>query len=382
LRGDSAPAGSQKLKSNFELQVRISHREGAAKVIASQMSYPPDEPGLGRRRTWRFALLSERHWCTHFVSRAKGAPFWRARTKAPKALPRMGWPRDHQHQDSKRTAIAARLGTTKRERSWTHDLSANVAFYRGSLRQRLQRQSAIRRQRRQRGQCGCGRGRRRRHELERCGRRYERGRRDLGRRFRRWQRAGPQEPSRCGSICTVPRPAVIPTSSNTPCKTADGGVCENMPCVVDSDCTQGINGRCSIEGPGAPRILCTYDECSSDADCAPNRPCQCREAGSSTENFCVTQSGCSVDADCGPGGFCSPTLFNQWCGGSYQCHTAEDTCLDDSDCTDPPGCNFNATLAHWACGGQLRQPAPLIARSAALPRVKLLDGPKRAARRT
>jgi hypothetical protein len=33
LRGDSAPAGAQKLKSNFELQVRISHCEGSAKVV-------------------------------------------------------------------------------------------------------------------------------------------------------------------------------------------------------------------------------------------------------------------------------------------------------------------------------------------------------------
>jgi hypothetical protein len=33
LRGDFAPAGAQKLKSNFELQVRISHCEGSARVV-------------------------------------------------------------------------------------------------------------------------------------------------------------------------------------------------------------------------------------------------------------------------------------------------------------------------------------------------------------
>jgi hypothetical protein len=33
LRDDFAPAGAQKLKSNFELQVRILRREGSAKVI-------------------------------------------------------------------------------------------------------------------------------------------------------------------------------------------------------------------------------------------------------------------------------------------------------------------------------------------------------------
>ncbi|HTA91650.1 MAG TPA: hypothetical protein VK745_18835 [Polyangiaceae bacterium] len=152
------------------------------------------------------------------------------------------------------------------------------------------------------------------------------------------------------SICSAPRAAITPTPNDSPCRTADGGLCSGLPCQQDSDCTQGVNGRCGIEGP-APFLVCTYDACVSDSDCAPGVPCQCRTDGASSQsNSCLLDSTCRVDADCGSNGFCSPSEYNQWCGPSYHCHTLLDTCTDDSDCTSS-GCNFDATLGHWACGG-------------------------------
>jgi hypothetical protein len=67
-----------------------------------------------------------------------------------------------------------------------------------------------------------------------------------------------------------------------------------------------------------------------------------------------------VDTDCGANGFCSPSYGS--CGkfgGEYEgvyCHTAKDTCVNDSDCTgggangDGPGlCAFDTESNAWAC---------------------------------
>jgi hypothetical protein len=154
-----------------------------------------------------------------------------------------------------------------------------------------------------------------------------------------------------GSICTLPRAAITPTPVGW-CQGEDGGLCMGVPCNRDSDCTQGLDGRCSVVGPGPPQVTCSYDECASDSDCGKGVPCQCRAAGSSDTDACLTQSTCGVDADCGSDGYCSPSQLNQWCGGNYYCHTPLDTCIDDSDCAGAVGgCNFDQTLQHWACGG-------------------------------
>jgi hypothetical protein len=83
-------------------------------------------------------------------------------------------------------------------------------------------------------------------------------------------------------------------------------------CTQDSECTDGMNGRCispNVLGP-LGGSFCSYDTCFADADCPVNEPCECRESPtSSTPNFCVTGSNCRIDSDCGPGGFCSPSLF-------------------------------------------------------------------------
>jgi hypothetical protein len=133
-------------------------------------------------------------------------------------------------------------------------------------------------------------------------------------------------------------------------------LCAPGECGQDSNCTTGISGRCLMNGP-APITACSYDTCFSDSDCPAKTPCVCRSSASGSEpNSCLTGSDCRVDSDCGPGNFCSPSQYGQWCGFTYHCHTASDTCLDDSDCVGA-GCNFNKQTGHWACGGDCG-PAP------------------------
>jgi hypothetical protein len=69
---------------------------------------------------------------------------------------------------------------------------------------------------------------------------------------------------------------------------ADSGSCWNYECNQDSDCTKGANGRCGDFFP-------------------------------------------------------LPSVY-------YYCHTPDDTCTDDSDCTGV-GCNFDTKKGYWACGG-------------------------------
>ena len=86
--------------------------------------------------------------------------------------------------------------------------------------------------------------------------------------------------------------------------------CPKCPCLQDSACTSGMNGRCT-SGPVACTMGCSYDECLSDTDCTGNVPCACRSSGSDLMlNFCASQSNCRIDADCGPDGYCSPSLLD------------------------------------------------------------------------
>jgi hypothetical protein len=120
-----------------------------------------------------------------------------------------------------------------------------------------------------------------------------------------------------------------------------------------------MGGRCDCVFPeaGSPQ-LCTYDECTSDSDCQGGL-CSCAALG----NVCIPAL-CHVDSDCGDGGFCSPGP-KVVCTGAiiYACHSAGDTCFNDSDClpgapppgpyaycsTSPPTCMYDPTLGHWAC---------------------------------
>ncbi len=179
-----------------------------------------------------------------------------------------------------------------------------------------------------------------------------------------------------GSTCPAQRAAVTPDAS--PCTPPDSSSCGQ--CTKDSDCTQGTNGRCGVDGPIAYKG-CSYDECFSNPDCEGGMPCECRSSSaSSANNHCVTGSNCRVDSDCGPGGYCSPSILDNLCqcagspalcgdsgaecfvnstpvpcscgdscGHGYFCHTRCDTCIDDSDCGGRGTCNYDVVNHLWDC---------------------------------
>ena len=133
-------------------------------------------------------------------------------------------------------------------------------------------------------------------------------------------------------------------------------------CKMDSDCvdgTMGQNGRCVPSRFGA---TCTYDRCFDDSTCG-GRVCLCRPDGETTAslrvNGCLSEGNCRTDADCGAGGACSPSFST--CGAytgvvAYYCHTPQDTCVDDTDCTGSDGggggpgyCMFSPQGGLWLC---------------------------------
>jgi hypothetical protein len=133
----------------------------------------------------------------------------------------------------------------------------------------------------------------------------------------------------------------------------------NVMCSLDSDCQTGADGRCT--GNAHDGCTCTYDTCTSDADCAAGQLCDCRSTwryGANGPNVCLT-SNCRVDADCGAGGYCSPSL-DPGCGAylgvtGWYCHTADDSCVNDSDCQGldggfgTPFCGYHPEVGHWVC---------------------------------
>jgi hypothetical protein len=105
-----------------------------------------------------------------------------------------------------------------------------------------------------------------------------------------------------------------------------------------------------------PGCQCNYDACQHDTDCGAGHACACHgtaDTGTSG-NTCVAGN-CRVDSDCGPGGYCSPSLNTLSCGegvGGYYCHTANDQCIDDSDCAStngPAACTYSTTSGRWEC---------------------------------
>jgi hypothetical protein len=154
----------------------------------------------------------------------------------------------------------------------------------------------------------------------------------------------PEKHRAAALLCPIGRGAgaagPLPVSE---CRAPDGGVCwvgDTLSdgtlcgcgdlCAADVQCTQGTNGRCEVFVP--PDVSkCSYDQCFSDSDCEGGVPCSCRPSPSdNAPNVCATGSRCNVDSDCGPGGYCSPNPA--WFAVEYHCHTANDQCVDDSDC--------------------------------------------------
>ncbi|HEX7670240.1 MAG TPA: hypothetical protein VF395_11680, partial [Polyangiaceae bacterium] len=155
---------------------------------------------------------------------------------------------------------------------------------------------------------------------------------------------------------TKHRPVAIGCGARPAPPPAGAGGAANGPqpplqtCTVNSDCTQGPNGRC-VSGRVGPH--CSYDACFADADCGKGSVCLCGTPDGAS-NACLGQ-GCQVDADC-PNSWCSPTFSS--CGlysgvVSYACHTAQDECVNDTDCGTPPGtggyCMFDPMVSHWIC---------------------------------
>lgn len=101
------------------------------------------------------------------------------------------------------------------------------------------------------------------------------------------------------------------------------------------------------------------DECLVDADCSGGGVCSCAgnsfEYAHKTRNFCVLAN-CRSDADCSLGFLCSPsdTSSGPFYGvGGYYCHTPNDMCIVDSECTQNGMngyCMFAPEVGYWTCG--------------------------------
>jgi hypothetical protein len=154
-------------------------------------------------------------------------------------------------------------------------------------------------------------------------------------------------------------PACCPTERAPAPAGQPYGPAQAVGCTTDSQCTSGRDGRCypfeGLVGPGG----CSYDACLTDSDCPSGASCLCRSSASDTStNRCVTGGDCVLDSDCGQGGYCSPSAG---CEGplAYHCHTATDTCINDTDCpsVDAGGfscdtasiCAFDVQAKHWGC---------------------------------
>jgi hypothetical protein len=154
--------------------------------------------------------------------------------------------------------------------------------------------------------------------------------------------------------CDDVRPAERPSPDGQPSDPADGGgqlTCEDGQfgtCCFDEDCSEGTRGRCTRS---RDFTYCTYDACQEDSDCATGGPCACSEGG----NQCLGGN-CQVDSDCSGGALCSPSFGP--CGSysgviAYYCHTPDDECTNDTDCSDPDEaagyCMYSSEVGHWLC---------------------------------
>jgi hypothetical protein len=165
----------------------------------------------------------------------------------------------------------------------------------------------------------------------------------------------PQNHFPAGTTCRATRPAG--QNNDDGGKTCDADAATFCACGSDAECTDGNNGRCIINGNAGPH--CSYDACFASTDCATGSSCACGDIDPSSYNSCVP-SNCRVDTDCGANGFCSPSYGT--CGkfgGEYEgvyCHTKNDTCINDSDCTGNGStnvgtgyCSYSTESNAWAC---------------------------------
>lgn len=124
-------------------------------------------------------------------------------------------------------------------------------------------------------------------------------------------------------------------------------------CKKHADCTAGVNGKC-VNGIGMAWSItwCVYDQCATDENCTAGKVCFCTSTSAAR---CLSVGNCRTDADCGTGpyAYCSASMGMD-CGGihsvdGYHCHTPQDSCIDNSDCTGNQYCDFNDYEGRWKC---------------------------------
>ena len=104
----------------------------------------------------------------------------------------------------------------------------------------------------------------------------------------------------------------------------------------------------------------TVDACTTDDQCGDRRVCSCFSANNPRTggNVCSAPGQCKVDGDCPAGRVCTAS-YTLTCAQPfaviYACHSADDDCNNDSECTSPSGrgvtnlCTFRPERGTWGC---------------------------------
>jgi hypothetical protein len=127
-------------------------------------------------------------------------------------------------------------------------------------------------------------------------------------------------------------------------------------CGSDGDCTAGLNGRCSFPDGPPPTCMrfCSYDECPSVWTA---RPRSRASAGTHlTARMRISASRAATARSTPTADPWVTARLEDLCDHPmYFCHTPQDTCTDDSDCTPlnsgiDQTCNYDSQIGHFACG--------------------------------
>lgn len=115
----------------------------------------------------------------------------------------------------------------------------------------------------------------------------------------------------------------------------------------------GADGRLQVDAGGAQDARPAMDhwvapksDCTVDDDCLPGRRCSPSQVN--VLCFCPVAALCDDSAQCWIGSTPVPCVCGDACGHGYFCHTARDTCNDDSDCTEGT-CNYDWVDESWSC---------------------------------
>lgn len=109
------------------------------------------------------------------------------------------------------------------------------------------------------------------------------------------------------------------------------------PCATGADCTEKEHGYCAISEGQIVASYCAYG-CESDSDCAATELCECGpDVGVCRPAECRSSDDCDgarclriVEQDNCADGF-GPRTY-------YKCESKADSCVADSDCSEPKVC--------------------------------------------